>query len=81
MEASFIREKSACLMEVSVTEHILRKFPEILGELSMHKQWVPGSFFFAHTQEPGNEASLIHMVGRSVLNITYPCAANYPSYF
>ena len=26
-QASFIREKSACLAEVSVTEHILRKFP------------------------------------------------------
>ena len=26
-QASFIREKSVCLTEVSVTEHILRKFP------------------------------------------------------
>ena len=26
-QVSFIREKSACLAEVSVTEHILRKFP------------------------------------------------------
>ena len=26
-QTSFIREKSACLAEVSVTEHILRKFP------------------------------------------------------
>ena len=51
--------KSAYLAEVSVTEHILRKiskFPEILGELSMHKQCVPGSFFSAHALEPGNEA-------------------------
>ena len=28
-----------------------------IGELSMHKPCVPGSFFSAHTQEPGNEAS------------------------
>ena len=34
---------AAYLAEVSVTEHILRKFPEILGELSMHKQCVLGS--------------------------------------
>ena len=26
-QASFMLEKSACLAEVSVTEHILRKFP------------------------------------------------------
>ena len=26
-QASFIREKLACLAEVSVTEHILREFP------------------------------------------------------
>ena len=48
-----------CLAEVSVTEQILReisKFPEILGELSMRKQCVPGSFFSAHAREPGNEA-------------------------
>ena len=32
-QASFIGEKSACLMEVSVTEHILRKFP------STQKSW------------------------------------------
>ena len=34
----------------------ISKFPEILGELSMRKQCVPGSFFSAHAQEPGNEA-------------------------
>ena len=58
-EATFIREKSAYLAEVSVTEQILRtisKFPEILGELSMRKQCVPGSFLSAHALEPGNEA-------------------------
>ena len=55
-QASFIREKSACLAEVSVTEHIF-KFPEILGKLSMRKQCVPGSFLPAHAQEPGNEAT------------------------
>ena len=35
----------------------ISKFPEILGELSMRKQCVPGSFFSAHAQEPGNEAT------------------------
>ena len=59
-QASFIWEKSAYLVEVSVTEQILRKiskFPEILGELreSMRKQCVPGS---ANALEPGNEANL-----------------------
>ena len=34
----------------------ISKFPEILGELSMRKQCVPGSFFSAHALEPGNEA-------------------------
>ena len=60
VRASFIREKSAYLVEVSVTEQILRKiskFPEILGELSMRKQCVPGSFLSAHALEPGNEAN------------------------
>ena len=37
----------------------ISKFPEILGELSMCKQCVPGSFFSAHAQEPGNEASVV----------------------
>ena len=40
-------------------EQILRKiskFPEILGELSMRKQCVPGSFLSAHALEPENEA-------------------------
>ena len=35
----------------------ISKFPEILGELSMRKQCVPGSFLSAHALEPGNEAS------------------------
>ena len=55
-----IREKSAYLAEVSVTEQILwkiSKFPEILGELSMCKQCVPGSFLSTHALEPGNEAT------------------------
>ena len=34
----------------------LSKFPDILGELSMHERCVPGSFFSAHAWEPGNEA-------------------------
>ena len=39
----------------------INKFPEILGELSMPKQCVPGSFFFsAHAQEPGIEAISAH---------------------
>ena len=39
----------------------ISKFPEreILGELSMRKQCVPGFFFSAHALEPGNEASLV----------------------
>ena len=43
----------------SVTEPKISKSPEILGELSMRKQCVPGSFFSAHAQEPGNEANLL----------------------
>ena len=57
-QASFIREKSVCLTVVSLTEQVLReisKYPQILGELSMYKQCVPGSFFSAHAQEPGNK--------------------------
>ena len=56
-QASLAREKSACLAEVSVTDRFygnFQKFPEILGELSMRKQCVPGSFFSVHAQEPGN---------------------------
>ena len=44
-------------------EQILReisKFPEILGELSMRKQCVPGSFFSTHALEPRDEASILH---------------------
>ena len=50
--------KLAGLTEVSVAEQILQnsKFPEILGELSMRKHSVPGSFFSTHAQEPGNKA-------------------------
>ena len=63
-----MREKSAYLAEVSVTEQILRtisKFPEILGELSMRKQCVPGSFLSAHALEPGNEAT----IGSAVISL------------
>ena len=35
----------------------ISKFPEILGELSMCKQCVPGSFFSTHALQPGNEAN------------------------
>ena len=58
-QAPFMREKSAYLAEVGVTEADfteISKFPEILGELSMRKQCVPGSFLSAHALEPGNEA-------------------------
>ena len=47
-----------CLAEVSVTEQVLQEFPDLLGELSMRKQCVPGSFFSVHAREPGNEATL-----------------------
>ena len=52
---------------------VLRKFPEfpeILGELSMRKQCVPGSFFSAHTQEPGNEANS-YCITRLNLKVTF----------
>ena len=45
---SFTREKSACLVEVSVTEQILwevSKLPEILEELNICKQCVQALFF------------------------------------
>ena len=61
MTGIFYTGEVAYLAEVSVTEQILRKiskFPEILGELSMCKQCVPGSFLSAHALEPGNEAML-----------------------
>ena len=35
----------------------ISKFPEILGELSMRKQCVPGSLSSSPALEPGNEAS------------------------
>ena len=35
----------------------ISQFPKILGELSMHKQCVLGSFFSTHAREPGNKAS------------------------
>ena len=41
--------EGARLAEVSVMEQILQKFPEILGELSIRKQCVQGSFFFFST--------------------------------
>ena len=59
-QASLTLEKSACLAEVSIMDRLYRnfqKFPEILGELSMHKQCVLGSFSSAQAQEPGNETS------------------------
>ena len=47
------------LTEVSVTEQVLQeisKFPEILGNLRMRKQCIPGSFLPAYAREPGNKA-------------------------
>ena len=35
----------------------ISEFPEILGELSMHKQCVPGSVFSVHAHEPGNKVN------------------------
>ena len=58
-QASLAHEKSACLAEVSVTDMFYGNFQnsqKSWGELSMRKQCVPGSFFSAHAQEPGNEA-------------------------
>ena len=55
-QASVARKKSACLTEVSVAGRFYCKIPRNPGELSMRKQCVPGSFFSAHAQEPGNEA-------------------------
>ena len=60
-------EKLVCLAEVSVTKHALQKiskFPEILGELRMRKQCVPGSFFSAHAQEAGNEPRMTYVAHR-----------------
>ena len=60
-QASLTREKSACLTEVSVTDRLYGNFqvPKILGELSMWKQCVPGSFL--STREPGNRLEC-HMI-------------------
>ena len=57
-QVSFILEKSACLAQVSVMEHILRmfsKFPETLGKLGMCKQCVPGSFYLCPRTRVWNE--------------------------
>ena len=54
-------------VSISVTKQILRKFPkfpEILGELSMHKRCVPGCFSSTHTWKPANDATLTKMGGR-----------------
>ena len=47
-QASLVREKSACLAEVCVTDRFYGNFlnsQKSWGELSMRKQCVPGSFF------------------------------------
>ena len=46
------------------------KFPEILGELSMRKQCVPGSFFSAHALEPGVSSHFVnsHFVNAHFIN-------------
>ena len=56
---SFILENSTCLMEVSVTEQILRKFPEILEGLSIGQTVCTRLFFSAHAQEPRYKATLV----------------------
>ena len=61
-QTSFTREKSTCLVEVSVTEQILRKFPEILGELIMRKQCVYQALFSppTHGSMRTRQTSLMH---------------------
>ena len=61
----------------------ISKFPEILGELSMRNQCVPGSFFSVHAQEPGNEASQLYtfLQFNTDTRITNPSAHSVqPSY-
>ena len=54
-QATFTQEKAACLVEVSIMKQILWKFPKF-------QQWLPGSAFSTHTQEPGNKATWIDMI-------------------
>ena len=84
-QESFIWEKSACLVEISVTEHILRKSP------NSQKSWgnwactnsVYQTLFSlpTHAQEPGNEAmytqgSLHYTSARVYSNLTWLCTNN-----
>ena len=58
-QAPFMREKSAYLAEVGVTEQILRKFPnsqKSWGNWACANSVYQGSFLSAHALEPGNEA-------------------------
>ena len=68
-QASFTWDELVCLLEVSVIEQILwNKFPG--NWASMHKQYVSGFFFFAHAQEPENEADY-KQCGVVVCELTY----------
>ena len=62
-QASFIWENLACCAEGGWCNGAdfmkISKIQEILGELSMRKQCLPGSFFSTHAQEPGNEAKVL----------------------
>ena len=55
-QASFIREKLACLMYGAYVFYGNFQKPS----LSRWKQCVPGSLFFTHPQEPENDANKIH---------------------
>ena len=55
----FIQEKSTYVSHRSYCNGAeISKFSEILEELSMHKQCVPGSFLSTYSQEPGYEDSM-----------------------
>ena len=61
-QASFIREKSAYLAEVSVTEQILRKFPNSQkpwGNWACTNSVYQALFFSAHALQPENEATTL----------------------
>ena len=58
----------ASLAEVSVTDRLYTKFPEILGELSMCG--VYQALFSTHAQEPGNK--LMRILTTNVFTFGFP---------
>ena len=69
--------KSACLTEVSV----FYKYPEILQEVSMHKQCVPGSFFSAHAREARfTGVGLAQDCTKLEISSTFPLGFPFPLY-